>query len=176
MPSVKTLTCNLCGRPMWAGRGSNAQGEARCHECRRQQPSPYRRLDARSCLACATTFYSRRAAQKFCGITCSNKYYGARRQVRAGDDAHQRRCERASAAPGLSAANRSRLLRRWMRQGRACIYCGAPANTVDHVVPLVRGGTNFEGNLAPCCKACNSSKAGRLLIGWRGRRSGVLRA
>jgi hypothetical protein len=31
----------------------------------------------------------------------------------------------------------------------------------------VRGGTNYEGNLTPACKQCNSSKAARLLVEWR---------
>lgn len=58
-----------------------------------------------------------------------------------------------------------------MRQGRSCSYCPAPATTVDHVLPLVRGGTNYEGNLTPCCRSCNGSKAGWLLVEWRtGRR------
>lgn len=63
------------------------------------------------------------------------------------------------------------MLARWVKQGRACAYCPRPADTVDHVVPLVQGGTNYEGNLVPCCRPCNSAKAGMLLVEWRnGRR------
>jgi hypothetical protein len=43
------------------------------------------------------------------------------------------------------------------RHGRACWRCGAYANTVDHVVPRVLGGTHDPGNLRPACGSCNSS-------------------
>ena len=59
------------------------------------------------------------------------------------------------------------MLAKWKRQGKRCAYCPNPADTIDHVVPLVRGGTNHEGNLVPACRACNSSKGGYLLVEWR---------
>lgn len=43
-----------------------------------------------------------------------------------------------------------------------CHYCGekfSPAElTMDHVVPLIRGGRSNKGNLVPACKDCNSRK------------------
>ncbi len=43
-----------------------------------------------------------------------------------------------------------------------CHYCGGkfPAQelTMDHVVPVARGGRSSKGNVVPCCKACNKSK------------------
>jgi 5-methylcytosine-specific restriction endonuclease McrA len=47
-----------------------------------------------------------------------------------------------------------------------CVYCGAPATTVDHVTPLFRGGHEAEYNLVPACLSCNSSKGTRLLANW----------
>ncbi|WP_203620386.1 HNH endonuclease [Streptomyces sp. SID8499] len=46
------------------------------------------------------------------------------------------------------------------------MYCDAPGGTVDHVIPLSRGGQHAEGNLVPACKSCNSSKGDKLLIEW----------
>ena len=48
-----------------------------------------------------------------------------------------------------------------------CVYCAAPAATVDHVRPLARGGWEHESNLVPACRWCNSSKGTRLLTEWR---------
>lgn len=43
-----------------------------------------------------------------------------------------------------------------------CHYCGAtfpPEElTMDHVLPVVRGGRSVKSNCVPCCKACNNDK------------------
>ncbi|MDD2455662.1 MAG: HNH endonuclease [Kiritimatiellae bacterium] len=52
----------------------------------------------------------------------------------------------------------------WQRQIAAgvCHYCGrkvgAAALTLDHVVPVARGGRSNKGNVVPACDACNKSK------------------
>ncbi len=63
----------------------------------------------------------------------------------------------------------------WWKQKRAqgiCSYCGnkvAPSEiTMDHVVPLVRGGRSVRGNVVPACRPCNSKKNGTLLMDWEG--------
>jgi 5-methylcytosine-specific restriction endonuclease McrA len=43
------------------------------------------------------------------------------------------------------------------RWGRACWRCGAYAGTVDHVVPVVLGGSHDLDNLRPACQRCNCS-------------------
>lgn len=48
-----------------------------------------------------------------------------------------------------------------------CIYCGAKAEHIDHVLPLYLGGTHSIGNLAPACAPCNLSKGKKLLSEWR---------
>ena len=54
----------------------------------------------------------------------------------------------------------------WWRQRLAqgiCAYCHgtfAPdALTMDHVVPLARGGRSVKGTVVPCCRVCNAPKA-----------------
>lgn len=42
-----------------------------------------------------------------------------------------------------------------------CLYCGHPAEAVDHIVPRCRDGGDEPSNLAPACRSCNSAKAGR---------------
>lgn len=40
-----------------------------------------------------------------------------------------------------------------------CAYCGAPRpSTVDHVIPVSKGGATDITNLVPCCSVCNSVK------------------
>jgi 5-methylcytosine-specific restriction endonuclease McrA len=51
-----------------------------------------------------------------------------------------------------------------------CHYCGAhfpPTElTMDHVVPIARGGKSSRGNLVPACKECNNKKKYLLPIEW----------
>lgn len=54
------------------------------------------------------------------------------------------------------------------RDGFTCSYCGLAAQPphIDHIVPISEGGaTNFR-NLVVACRACNSSKSGKLLENW----------
>ncbi len=43
-----------------------------------------------------------------------------------------------------------------------CHYCKKKFNanelTMDHVVPISRGGLSNKKNIVPCCKKCNSEK------------------
>ncbi|GAA3227021.1 HNH endonuclease [Oerskovia jenensis] len=54
--------------------------------------------------------------------------------------------------------SRAALLR---RDKNRCGYCGAPATTMDHVVPRCQGGTTTWLNAVAACEPCNSAKAGR---------------
>jgi 5-methylcytosine-specific restriction endonuclease McrA len=60
----------------------------------------------------------------------------------------------------------------WKRRIAAglCHYCGRPvgakALTMDHLVPLIRGGRSVRGNTVPACKDCNSKKQSLLPWEW----------
>jgi 5-methylcytosine-specific restriction endonuclease McrA len=51
-----------------------------------------------------------------------------------------------------------------------CGYCGGsfpPAElTMDHLVPIIRGGMSVRGNVAPACKECNNRKRHMLPLEW----------
>jgi hypothetical protein len=77
---------------------------------------------------------------------------------------------------GSSALTKRGSTRRWRRirahilrrDGGVCQYCGAPATTVDHVVPRAGGGGGGGGayadhpsNLVAACSDCNRRKSSR---------------
>lgn len=39
-----------------------------------------------------------------------------------------------------------------------CCYCNKPATSLDHFIPLTKGGSDVVGNMLPACSFCNSSK------------------
>lgn len=60
----------------------------------------------------------------------------------------------------------------WQRKINAgiCHYCGQtylPKElTMDHIVPIGRGGRSVKGNVVPCCKECNNRKKTLLPLEW----------
>ncbi|MFC4111093.1 HNH endonuclease [Nonomuraea zeae] len=83
----------------------------------------------------------------------------------------RRRVRRLGAVGNHTDSEWARLLN---RHRGMCAYCqAAPAVARDHVVPLVRGGSDFASNLLPTCTSCNSQKHDSLLSEWRYRRGGA---
>ena len=63
----------------------------------------------------------------------------------------------------------------WWKKKRGagiCYYCGKRFRpdelTMDHIVPIIRGGKTTKGNIVPCCKGCNSKKKYMLPMEWEG--------
>ena len=61
------------------------------------------------------------------------------------------------------------------RDAGRCVYCDAPATSIDHVIPRSRGGRHAWDNVVSSCRRCNHVKADRPLIelGWRMKRQPV---
>jgi hypothetical protein len=56
----------------------------------------------------------------------------------------------------------------YLRDGLACVYCGAAAEQgaslqLDHIIAVERGGKNQADNLVTCCDRCNQAKGCRTL-------------
>jgi len=61
----------------------------------------------------------------------------------------------------------------WWKRKRSqgiCYYCheAFPPKTLtmDHIVPMARGGKSVKSNVVPCCKDCNSKKKQLLPLEW----------
>lgn len=69
-------------------------------------------------------------------------------------------------------ARELRKTRWWQRKTASgdCYYCGEhvgiKALTMDHLIPLARGGRSTRDNLVPCCKECNNKKRTLLPVEW----------
>lgn len=80
----------------------------------------------------------------------------------------KRRAMRKHAPGHHTAADRLAVLNEYHH---LCVYCNGTATTLDHVIPLTRGGSNGRDNLAPACLSCNSRKHNTPLIKWMVRRA-----
>lgn len=60
----------------------------------------------------------------------------------------------------------------WKRKisKRRCYYCGREIPekelTMDHIVPLIRGGKSIKSNIVAACKDCNNKKKYMLPYEW----------
>ena len=61
----------------------------------------------------------------------------------------------------------------WWKRKRStgvCHYCNGkfrPADlTMDHIIPITRGGRSTQGNVVPACKECNTRKKYLLPTEW----------
>jgi len=49
--------------------------------------------------------------------------------------------------------------------GRACVYCGGQERlSMDHLIPISRGGPHTSENVAPACLPCNLSKGAKTVM------------
>lgn len=124
----------------------------------------------RDCAQCGARFRSYHGRQRFCGQRCQrrNAYLTSgifklaeiatperRKQIR------ERYALRLATAPGT--ASPEAIAARIAFYGDRCWVCRAPAEQIDHVIPLSRGGSNWPANLRPICAACNQHKGARLV-------------
>jgi hypothetical protein len=67
---------------------------------------------------------------------------------------------------GMNWCRPSTRLAIYLRDGLACVWCGASAEeatqlTLDHLVPHSKGGDNRPHNLVTACRLCNTSRNNR---------------
>jgi len=92
----------------------------------------------------------------------SRKHYHANKHA-----AHSRTRARRAAAQVFTILPRE--MRRLLSQ--PCMECGSTENlSVDHIIPLSRGGRHSIGNLQTLCRSCNNSKFNRFITEWRAKR------
>jgi 5-methylcytosine-specific restriction endonuclease McrA len=49
-----------------------------------------------------------------------------------------------------------------------CFYCGSNKEiTLDHIIPISKGGSHSIGNIVSACQSCNYSKHDKLYMEWR---------
>lgn len=132
--------------------------------CYRKHARPYVPVQRvqRRCAACGTAFTPGRSDAIYCSRNCLSGFNAQRRRAWKSGNRD---------SVGITPRDWLRLLNR--HRGH-CAYCDSRTDrlTMDHVIPLSRGGRHAIGNVLPICGWCNSSKSAAFLVEWRRRRHG----
>lgn len=182
--------CEECGRPLKSSRRRNARfcdrsctnkaywrknkaerlvahAEWRARTSADRSAKNAERLAQMTCAECGSPIVgAQRSTRRFCSRYCVNQQSLRVRKLER-REATRRRQKRvkANGGPGVSVKDWERLCRRHQMR---CAYCqSASPLTMDHVVPLARGGWHAIGNILPACQPCNSSKRDDFLAHWR---------
>lgn len=203
---LATKTCPGCAADLAGTHGKRKFCSLACRKWVANGHTDLRQLAA-ACRRCAAPMVGKVATAVYCSKKCklqdsqdrrredgrehvrNRERYPAEREKRIAyaTDYFQRnphvaqvtkRNRRAAMAGGkISPRDWKRLCQRF---GHRCAYCGEQKPlTMDHVVPVIRGGRNTIGNILPACMTCNCRKQGRFIMEWRmgkSRRAGGSRA
>ncbi|ABD58316.1 HNH endonuclease [Mycobacterium phage Llij] len=181
-------TCGVCGRTFDAKRKGQALCSVECqfavrnraaHEANRQSSiqrrlpvlytgdgvvrATHRTWTSGLCASCGEWFVAGVRA-RYCSKRCAERARSERRRAREA---------------GVTTSSRVRRREIFERDGYRCHLCGEMtdptqqvphprAPTIDHVLPLSRGGSHEPANCRCACFLCNSVKSDR--VGWSPRR------
>lgn len=72
----------------------------------------------------------------------------------------ERNLKRRGISAGASGScTKEQIESRFNYYGNNCVYCGTAENlTIEHRIPLCRGGSNWPSNIVPACMKCNLKK------------------
>jgi 5-methylcytosine-specific restriction endonuclease McrA len=168
-----------CGRLLWRGRGSRPNPT--CRECRKIAPTPYD-VESRKgapvgtifmCEMCSGEFTSgesgRSQVRRFCSVACYldafRRWPNQTERYRAKTHARRARLRGVESEPYTTIEIAE-------RDGFVCQLClgtvdtdlpGSDAwgPTVDHRIPLARGGDDTRSNVQLAHRTCNGAKGVR---------------
>ena len=161
---ITTCTEPGCGRPHRA-RGLCSTCYNRTHQPNRHAAVPT------TCTACGASIRRPRKADRrpACSIACRRIVQFGPAAARTGSYDWSTDAAKRAELAGATVIDRFDRLQVFERDGWVCYQCELPTDpdaspfdvmspTVDHVVPLSKGGEHTLANVRCCCLGCNSSK------------------
>lgn len=90
----------------------------------------------------------------------------ARARAKGNRDAHRRRARMRG--NDVRVVTQDDLDRQARHQRHECWWCGdVRPLTIDHVIPIAKGGRHAVGNIVMACESCNKGRCDRLPFAWR---------
>lgn len=165
------LKCKTCGEIIERSKSTITRYNTRCENCKEIQNtrrelvrvlSEVKKIRTpRTCAECGETFFSKYDGQKYCSEKCKRKH----RKIGA---TYRRRCRHYGVYYDPS-VTREKVIE---RDGNVCQICGEPCDendrswgtigpkfpTLDHIIPLAKGGAHTWDNVQCAHAICNSYK------------------
>lgn len=162
---IYVCTCTETGKPFIARRkDAKYSEEGRLLVKRRNWPQ-YKKVRTCKCVNCGHPFVPIPGTKRrsICSDACEKRL----RQI------YKRQRERRIPGPRVTDKVRESI---YIRHAYLCVYCGVNTHgiirgmqhphepTIDHVLPVSKGGTNHSHNLQLLCRCCNTSKSDKIEI------------
>lgn len=167
--------CVACG-VIHGGRGKHLKDwcSKRCladiQKAKRLSRKPPVRVEHR-CVVCGSVYFSNRSQSKLCSLPCTRKFYKRRLRLSFGDPSKYRSHVQRAKRAGVQYENVSRIVV-FKGDHWTCYICGKAtprelirdfrhpdAPTLDHIIPLSKGGAHLYTNTRCACRDCNSRKS-----------------
>lgn len=163
--SLRYYQCSDCGC-LVCSHGTQHKSRIRCWACQAKSESgrvhQYARFIAGHCSECGQSFIRDRL--QYANLPKQGKTYCSNRCARRANKARRRALKRQAF---VESVNRSYIFK---RDGYCCQICGkrlamskaAPhpkSPTLDHIIPLARGGTHESSNIQAAHFMCNALKS-----------------
>lgn len=125
------------------------------------------------CQICGTSMLTKHSSRRYCSNRCAAKAsYERRRNTPEFWAAHAEHTRRRRARKKTDVVEKFTAVEIFIRDRYRCHLCGkkcrtsavVPARfapTIDHLIPLARGGEHTRANVATACFHCNSVKGDR---------------
>jgi 5-methylcytosine-specific restriction endonuclease McrA len=151
------IQCPRCGHDFWPWAKNDHARQFCSLICARRPKRLKPAREPKPCLYCLVGFIGKNTRQACCSATCRQRYESKRRKLRL-----------KGLTPKVIPVARIR-----QRDGDDCGLCGhridftvayphPMAATIDHVIPITKGGAHAEENVQLAHARCNTSKGNRV--------------
>lgn len=117
-----------------------------------------------ACKICSNKFTPKRKKQYHCSRKCFGKYYYGVRDIEKRRIYNRVREAQDRGATGSYKPQEWTSLK--VKSNYACLMCKQKEPiiklTIDHIIPISKGGSNNIENLQPLCRSCNSKKGNKI--------------
>lgn len=178
-PTPPTKPCMVCGIVFRTKSGEMAKRKFCSKACMGVSLQQNRSRPSKSCAVCGQVFerkQSRLDKSLYCSRECQHKASATRfgkesnpnyKDGRTFCEGYRRACNhrwRAAVKSGGGNYTPEQWKALCASFGNKCLACGSTNSlTVDHIVPVSKGGSSDISNLQCLCKSCNSRKKDRVI-------------